>query len=67
MPLESAPPFIIITLGMAAMGGLQALVQKGFYGKPKPVLVDDWDRKVMQRDQVVLDEYKKLKAEGKGA
>ena len=48
--LESVPPFAIITIAIGLMGGLQGLVQHGFYGKPKATSVDPWDRKIEERD-----------------
>ena len=48
--LESVPPFAIITIAIALMGGLQGLSQHVFYGKPKAINVDPWDRKIEERD-----------------
>jgi hypothetical protein len=50
MPWESAPPLITIATAVAAMGGLQALVQMGFYGKPKAIGRGQWDYKLDERD-----------------
>lgn len=58
MSWEVAPPFIIITLAVGAMGGLQQLVHKGFYGKPKAIGQDDWDRKLVARDERILKDWK---------
>jgi NADH-ubiquinone oxidoreductase MWFE subunit len=57
---ESAPPFILITIMISAMGGLPALVHKMAYGKPKAVGLDSWDRKLLKRDAAVEAYYKKL-------
>ena len=48
--MEAIPPFTIIVLAIGAMGGLQGLVHKGFYGKPKAVVTDSWDRHLATRD-----------------
>ena len=58
MAWEAAPPFIIIVLAIGAMGGLQSLVHKGFYGKPKAIGLDEWDRKLQKRDERILAEEK---------
>ena len=50
MAWETIPPFVIIVLAIGGMGGLQALVHKGFYGKPKAVCQDSWDRHMQTRD-----------------
>lgn len=54
--IEAMVPLGIITAMIATMGGLQGGVQHLFYGKPKLVGADDWDRLVEKRDE-------KLKAE----
>eukprot|EP00898_Chlorokybus_atmophyticus_P000254 jgi/Chlat1/1229/Chrsp115S00749 len=54
MPYESLPPFLLIVGGLAAAGGLQAAVQKLFYGKPKAVLQDDFDRLLQKRDDELI-------------
>ena len=51
MPWESAPPFALIVAMIGAIAGSQAGVQKLFHGKPKPVGVDAWDRKLAARDE----------------
>eukprot|EP00873_Tetraselmis_striata_P001323 jgi/Tetstr1/421587/TSEL_012531.t1 len=51
MPWESAPPLITIAAAVAAMGGLQGLVQMGFYGKPKAINRGMWDYKLEERDE----------------
>ncbi len=48
--LETVPAFAVITIAIGLMGGLQGLVQHGFYGKPKATSVDPWDRKIEERD-----------------
>lgn len=48
--LETIPPLAIITGAVCLMGGLQGLVQHLVYGKPKPISVDPWDRKIDERD-----------------
>ncbi len=60
---ESAPPFILIAIMFAGMGGLPGAIQHLAYGKPKPVGLDSWDRKLLKRDEA-LTHYKK-DAEGK--
>lgn len=39
------------------MGALPHGIQKLFYGKPKAVLQDPWDRQVGRRDERVLQEW----------
>ena len=58
MSWEAAPPFIIILLAFSAMGGLQSLVHKSFYGKPKAIGLDEWDRKLAKRDEQILADAK---------
>lgn len=57
---ESAPPFILISIMFAAMGGLPALIYQTAYGKPKAVGLDTWDRQLLKRDAAVEAYYKKL-------
>eukprot|EP00884_Botryococcus_braunii_P002164 jgi/Botrbrau1/11949/Bobra.341_1s0014.1 len=57
---ESAPPFILISIMIAAMGGLPALIHTTAYGKPKAVGLDTWDRQLLKRDAEVEEYYKKL-------
>lgn len=56
MPLESAPPFIIITAAITVMGLIQSGVHKLTYGKPKATGQDAWDRLNSARDTRVKDE-----------
>ena len=58
MAWEAMPPFVIIVLAVGAMGGLQSLVHKGIYGKPKAIGQDDWDRRLNRRDVKILEEAK---------
>ena len=53
---ESLPPFVIIVLAIGGMGGLQGLVHKGFFGKPKAIMQDSWDRHMLTRDEQVEKE-----------
>ena len=39
------------------MGALPHGIQKLFYGKPKAVLQDPWDRELGRRDERVLQEW----------
>ena len=39
------------------MGALPHGIQKLFYGKPKAVLQDSWDRQLGRRDERVLQEW----------
>jgi hypothetical protein len=59
MPLESLPPFIIITAAITAMGAIQGGIHKLYAGKPKAVGVDSWDRLLAVRDA-------RIEQEGKG-
>jgi NADH-ubiquinone oxidoreductase MWFE subunit len=56
MPIESAPPFIIITVMIAAMGLIQGGVHKAAYGKPKATGQDAWDRLNAARDARIREE-----------
>ena len=56
MAWEAAPPFIIICLAVAGIGGLQSLVHKSFYHKPKAIGQDSWDRKMEARDERLFDD-----------
>lgn len=51
MPWESAPPLLTIAAAVAAMGGLQGVVQLAFYGKPKAIGRGQWDYKMEERDE----------------
>ncbi|BDA45972.1 g1650 [Coccomyxa elongata] len=55
---ESAPPFILIGLALAGMGHLQGWVHQGFYGKPKAVCIDSYDRKLAKRDARIMQEIR---------
>ncbi len=50
LSLQAMVPLGIISAALAAMGGLQGAIQKGFFGKPKPIGVDDFDRLLEKRD-----------------
>jgi hypothetical protein len=56
MPLESAPPFIIITAAITVMGLIQSGVHKLSYGKPKATGQDAWDRLNAARDSRVKED-----------
>ena len=56
-PWETVPPLAIICGATALMGALPHGVQKLFYGKPKAVLQDSWDRQLGKRDERVLQEW----------
>lgn len=56
MGAESLPALITITAAVAAMGGLQGLVQWGAYGKPKPVCRGRWDLMLDERDIKLKEE-----------
>jgi NADH dehydrogenase (ubiquinone) 1 alpha subcomplex subunit 1 len=58
MPIESLPPFVIITGAIAAMGAIQGAMHKWSTGKPKAVGQDSWDRLLAQRDERVKGEAK---------
>ncbi len=47
----------IICGATALMGALPHGIQKLFYGKPKAVLQDSWDRQVAKRDERVIQEW----------
>lgn len=57
MPMETIPPLAIIVAATALMGASQGWIHKGFYGKPKAVGLDVWDRAAESRDG-------RLKSEG---
>ena len=57
--IEAVVPLGLITGLIAAAGGLQLGVQQLFYGKPKLVGADDFDRLVEKRDQKMLEEWQK--------
>ena len=58
MPLESIPPFVLITGAMTAMGIVHQAVNYLTTGKPKPTNADDWDRMLQLRDARVKAEAK---------
>jgi hypothetical protein len=49
--LEALIPLGIIATAVAGMGGLQGGVHHLFFGKPKAIGQDDWDRLIVQRDE----------------
>lgn len=55
---ESIPPMAIIVGATALMGASQGWIHKAFFGKPKAVGQDTWDRAVNIRD----DRIKQLAA-----
>ncbi len=50
MPAETIPPLAIIVGAVALMGASQGWIHKGFFGKPKAVGQDVWDRAAASRD-----------------
>ena len=58
MPLESVPPFVIITGAIAAMGVVIQGVNYITFGKPKAIGQDGWDRLVGARDRRLAAEAK---------
>ena len=61
---ETLPPFVIITGAVMLMGGLQGLIHKGFYGKPKPHGTDEFDRSLSLRDALLKQQPDLFQAEG---
>jgi NADH dehydrogenase (ubiquinone) 1 alpha subcomplex subunit 1 len=53
MPAETIPPLAIIVAATALMGASQGWIHKAFYGKPKAVGQDVWDRAAVTRDDRV--------------
>lgn len=51
--VEAVVPLGIITVLVSAMGALPAAVQHVAYGKPKPVLIDGFDRQTFVRDALL--------------
>lgn len=49
-------PVHLFAAMIAGMGGLQGVVQHAFYGKPKPIGQDHWDRMVQARDERIEKE-----------
>ena len=58
MAWETVPPFAIIVLAVVGMGGLQQLIHKGYYGKPRAIGQDEFDRRLQERDAQLLKEAK---------
>lgn len=48
----------LITLAIMGMGHIQGWVHLGFYGKPKAVVVDSFDRKLAKRDGRILQQIR---------
>lgn len=57
-PWETVPPLAIICGATALMGALPHGIQKLFYGKPKAILQDSWDRQLGKRDERVVEEWR---------
>lgn len=57
--IEAVVPLVLITGLIGAAGGLQAGVHHLFYGKPKLICADDFDRLVEKRDQRVMEDWQK--------
>jgi NADH dehydrogenase (ubiquinone) 1 alpha subcomplex subunit 1 len=55
--VEAIVPCAIITVMVAGMGGLQGVVHKAFYGRPKAHGQDDWDRLIESRDERISKEH----------
>eukprot|EP00890_Picochlorum_soloecismus_P004241 jgi/Picsp_1/4818/NSC_02186-R1_nadh dehydrogenase len=51
--VEAVLPLGIIAVMVTAMGGLQDGVHRLYYGKPKLVAADAFDKKLMQRDEEI--------------
>jgi hypothetical protein len=60
--LEACVPLGIIATMVSLMGGLQGVVQKGFYGKPKAIGQDEWDRLSAKRDARITEEWQRSQA-----
>lgn len=58
MPYESLPPFVIIAAMLCAAGGIQHVVNRAMYGKPKHPNSDNWDYAMEERDRRLLEEAK---------
>jgi NADH dehydrogenase (ubiquinone) 1 alpha subcomplex subunit 1 len=56
--LEAVVPLAIVTVAVAAMGGSQGGIQQLFFGKPKLVGADHWDRLLDERDARIKQEAK---------
>lgn len=57
--VEAVVPLGIIATMIAAMGGLQGGVHHLFYGKPKLINADEWDRLVAKRDERLVEDWKR--------
>ena len=57
--IEAVVPLVLITGLISAAGGLHKGVHHLFYGKPKLIGADDFDRLVEKRDQKLMEEWKK--------
>lgn len=55
--VEAVIPLGIIATMVAAMGGLQGGVHQLFYGKPKLIGADEFDRLIEKRDKRLLGEW----------
>lgn len=51
MSWETVPALVIIVGAVALMGSSQGWIHKGFFGKPKAVGQDMWDRAAANRDK----------------
>ena len=58
MSWETALPLGIIVGATALMGASQGWIHKAFYGKPKAVNQDIWDRAVANRDNGIKAQAK---------
>ena len=59
MSWETVPALVIIVGAVALMGSSQGWIHKGFFGKPKAVGQDMWDRAVADRDRQIKAAYDK--------
>jgi NADH dehydrogenase (ubiquinone) 1 alpha subcomplex subunit 1 len=57
--IEAIVPLAIIATMVAAMGGAQGGMHHLFFGKPKLVGADHWDRLLDARDARVKEEWQK--------
>lgn len=62
MSWETAAPLAIIVGAVGLMGLSQGWIHKAFYGKPKAIGQDPWDRAMNQRDDRLKKEQELLKA-----
>jgi len=58
MPYESLPPFVIIAAMLCVAGGVQHVVNKAMYGRPKHPNSDAWDYAMEERDNKIIEEAK---------